>query len=101
MLLFTDVSAFECRQCFGDEDACNNETATFQVCSDGQNRCSGMTVQKDGKETRLYGCATQNDCDSGDVSCKAVPGDNVRGICKTKCCNSTLCNSPPVKGTEK
>lgn len=99
MLLFTGVSALECRQCWGDADECNNKTAKIQVCSDGQNRCSNMTVKKDGKETRLYGCATENDCSTGDETCKTVKDGNARSSCDFKCCATALCNNPPVEGT--
>ena len=99
MLLFTGVSALECRQCWGDEDDCNNKTANIQVCSDGQDRCSAMTVKRDGKEERLYGCATENDCSTGVKSCKTVEGGTARASCHATCCGSALCNNPPAEGT--
>ena len=99
MLLFTGVSALECHQCWGNADDCNNKTAETQVCSDGQNKCSGMIVKRDGKEERLYGCATENDCSTGDKSCKTVKSGTARASCNAMCCDSSLCNNPPAEGT--
>lgn len=57
-----------------------------------------MILKKDGKESRVYGCATQNDCDAAMKACTAAEKNNVRTKCTAKCCAEDNCNNPPNKG---
>ena len=66
-------------------------------CAIGQNRCLKVMMSKDGKESGLYGCASDRDCKMAIKSCKAVKKNNARTDCKSKCCNTTSCNTPPPK----
>ena len=95
LLMFTAFS-FQCYKCFGNSDVCNNNTLEPIECLAGQDKCLSMKVERDGKETRLHGCATQNDCDTSVKSCESAASG--RTNCETECCATSNCNMPPCKG---
>ena len=66
-------------------------------CAIGQNRCLKVMMSKDGKESGLYGCASDRDCKTAIKSCEAVKKNNVRTNCTSQCCDTTSCNTPPPK----
>ncbi|XP_068744890.1 uncharacterized protein [Montipora capricornis] len=86
---------FECNECFGDDDECNNSTAKNQTCEEWQDKCFSMRVIKDGRKTRVYGCASQKDCDAGEAACRKTEAG--RTTCESACCAGERCNMPPVK----
>ena len=67
-------------------------------CAIGQNRCLKVMMSKDGKESGLYGCASERDCMTAMKSCEAVEKNNARAKCMSQCCNTTSCNTPPAEG---
>lgn len=94
----TAFSAFQCYKCFGNSDVCNNNTLEPVECLPGQDKCLSMKVERDGKETRLHGCATQNDCDTSEKSCASAASG--RTNCETECCATDNCNMAPYKDSK-
>ena len=72
-------------------------TAKTVSCQAGQSRCLKVMMSKDGKESNLYGCASDLDCMTASKSCEAVEKNNARAKCTSQCCNTTSCNTPPAK----
>lgn len=100
MLAYCANTAFSirCYKCFGNSDVCNNNTLESIGCLDGQYKCLSMKVERDGKETRLHGCATQNDCDTSEKSCASAASG--RTNCETECCTTNNCNMAPYKDSK-
>ena len=67
-------------------------------CAKDQSRCLKVMMSKDGKESGLYGCASERDCMTAIKSCEAVEKNNARAKCTSQCCNTMSCNTPPAKG---
>ena len=70
---------------------------TTITCAESQDRCLKVMMSKDGKESGLYGCASERDCMTAIKACEAVEKDNARAKCTSQCCNTTSCNTPPPK----
>lgn len=93
----TGVS-LQCYKCSGSLDDCNTVTAEKMTCLAEQDRCSSLMITKDGETNVVLGCASENDCLSAENTCVLAEKD-VRTTCKTTCCQSEDCNTPPEKGT--
>ena len=78
-------------------EECNSMNHKTVPCAESQNRCLKVMMSKDGKESGLYGCASERDCMTAIESCEAVEENNARAKCMSQCCNTTSCNTPPVK----
>ena len=78
-------------------DECNSINAKTVTCAEGQDRCVKVMMSKDGKESGLYGCASERDCMTAIKSCEAVEENNARAKCMSQCCNTTSCNTPPAE----
>ena len=78
-------------------EECNSMKGTTITCAKSQDRCLKVMMSKDGKESGLYGCASERDCMTAIKACEAVEKDNARAKCMSQCCNTTSCNTPPPK----
>ena len=87
--------SLQCYKCFGNSDVCNNSTLELMDCLVGQDMCLTMKAERDGKETRLHGCATRDDCTSHKSCTSTVPGQI---NCQDECCATDKCNAAPYKG---
>ena len=78
-------------------EECNSMSAQNVSCGISQNRCLKVMMSQDGKESGLYGCASERDCMTAIKSCEAVEKNNARAKCMSQCCNTASCNTPPAK----